>query len=279
MHFSKSIPKLLHSLHKPTLPANHTTAIETDSFMLGNDTLCSCTMSGDKNHFENLRENPPFKNVGGIGGSKLSIQGIGTFVFRIQDDSGETCTIQIPNSLYVPDLLLLLVSPQHSGQAIRDQRSTYVINNGDECKSCWGGCKHCKTIQHDKSKNAPTLKTATGTIIYHSFEACFQAMDASHLWHHIKVYQLPNHTANIPEEFIANKLIHQRSNWMSDSEGAIADEEAIKVGNVKSQLNIKFSQSCPFHPTGNHKWGECNLFSQLLSHKFKSTKWSLASWW
>ena len=115
------------------------------------------------------------------------------------------------NCLYVPDLLLPLVSPQHWGQAIEDGQGTYVMNNSDECKICWGGGKHCKTIQHDKSTNTPTLRTAAGTIKYCAFEACFQAMDASHLWHQIEFYQLPNGTADLPGEFIADKLIHQQS--------------------------------------------------------------------
>ena len=83
-----------------------------------------------------------------------------------------------------------------------------MTNNGDEGKICWGGGKHCKTIQHDKSINTPTLRAAAGTINYHAFEACFQAMDASYLWHHIKVYHLPDHTANHTEEFIADELLH-----------------------------------------------------------------------
>ena len=128
-----------------------------------------------------------------------------------------------------------------------------MINNSDECKICWDGGKHCQAIQHDKATNTPTLRTAAGTINSCAFKVCFQAMDASHLQHHIKLYQLIDCTANLPEEFIADKLSHQCPPRMSDSEGAIADDETIKVINVKNQWIINSSQPCPPHPTGNHK--------------------------
>ena len=88
---------------------------DNDTFMLGIDSLYSCTMSGNKNRIEILRENLSLKNIGGIGESKLSIQGIEIFLFWIQDESNETCTIWIIKSHYVPDLLLPLVSQQHWG--------------------------------------------------------------------------------------------------------------------------------------------------------------------
>ena len=46
---------------------------DTDSFKIGIDTMCSCTMSGNKHHFEDLREGPTPKTVGGIGDSMLKI--------------------------------------------------------------------------------------------------------------------------------------------------------------------------------------------------------------
>ena len=48
--------------------------------------MCSCTMSGNKHHFEDLREGPTPKTVGGIGDSTLKIAGIGTFIYNIMDE-------------------------------------------------------------------------------------------------------------------------------------------------------------------------------------------------
>jgi hypothetical protein len=59
-------------------------------------------MSGNKDHFEDLR---PYtgNSVKGIAGG-LKIEAIGIFTFAIQDDSGAKDIIRIPNSLYVPEL-------------------------------------------------------------------------------------------------------------------------------------------------------------------------------
>ena len=75
------VPRRLHS------------QFDTDSFKIGIDTMCSCTMSGNKHHFQDLREGPTPKTVGGIGDSALKIAGIGTFTFKIVDDTGEVCTV------------------------------------------------------------------------------------------------------------------------------------------------------------------------------------------
>ena len=104
-----------------TSSKSYLSQFNTNSFMLGINTLCSCTMSGNKNHFKDVRENPPSKDIGRKDGAMLSIQRIGTFIFCIPNSYGKTCTIQMPNSLYVPNLLLPLVSPQQWGQAIGDR--------------------------------------------------------------------------------------------------------------------------------------------------------------
>ncbi len=160
---------------------------DTDSFKIGIDTMCSCTMSGNKHHFEDLKEGPTPKTVGGIGNSKLKITGIGTFVFNIVADTGKFCTVRIPDSLYVPDLNLPLLCPQHWAQAANDHTpkpmGTFVLNFDKGAQLWWDQRKHCKTVFHDACTNTPTFKTAAGTSKIQAFEACFQAMDASHLNH------------------------------------------------------------------------------------------------
>ena len=93
------------------MPRHFHGQFDTDSFKIGIDTMCSCTMSGNKHHFEDLKKGPTPKTVGGIGDSMLKIAGTGTFVFNIMDDTGKACTVRIPNSLYVPELMLPLLSP------------------------------------------------------------------------------------------------------------------------------------------------------------------------
>ena len=91
---------------------------DTDSFCIGVDTLCTCTLSGNKEHFEDLQLYKG-KEVTGISGG-LEIAGEGTFVFNIQSNDGIIDTIKIPRSLYVPGIKLLLLSPQHWAETARD---------------------------------------------------------------------------------------------------------------------------------------------------------------
>ena len=78
-------------------------------------------MSGEKHHFQNLRELPSHlqKPVGGIGGN-LTVVAIGDFVFNLEDDNGCVSTIRLPKSLYVPGLKFPLLCPQHWAQASND---------------------------------------------------------------------------------------------------------------------------------------------------------------
>jgi hypothetical protein len=76
-------------------------------------------LSPNKDHFEDLTLYNTTTTVGGIG-SGLSIKGVGTFVFKIEDDNGGVHRIKIPNSLYAPGLKTLLLSPQHWAQEARD---------------------------------------------------------------------------------------------------------------------------------------------------------------
>ena len=108
--------------------------------------------------------------------------------------------------------------------------------------------------------NIPTLRTAAGTANYHAFEACFHTMGTSHLQHHVQFYQLPDCTANLPEEFVAHKLIHCKPPQVQDYEGAVADNETVKASHVNHHGLANPSQPCLIHPTGNHKWGECSHF-------------------
>jgi hypothetical protein len=60
--------------------------------------------------------------VGGIKGG-LEIKGQGTLVLDMNDDNGKPHHIHIPNSLYLPDLRMCLLSPQHWAQ----ERETIIL--------------------------------------------------------------------------------------------------------------------------------------------------------
>jgi hypothetical protein len=96
------------------------TRFDTDSFRIGVDTLASCTMSGNKECFENLMliSNGPV--VDGFAGNKAKIAGEGTFCFKIEDSKGRLHTIKLPNSAYIPGMKLTLLCPQHWAEASGD---------------------------------------------------------------------------------------------------------------------------------------------------------------
>ncbi len=100
---------LAQELHFEQDSPTYLARFDTDSFRIGVDTLCTRTLSGNKEHFKDLRLYKG-KEVTGISGG-LEIAGEGTFVFNIQSDDGIVDTNKIPRSLYVPGIKLPLLSP------------------------------------------------------------------------------------------------------------------------------------------------------------------------
>jgi hypothetical protein len=87
---------------------------DTNSFVIGVDTFASITLGNCPDQFEDLKTHKE-----GIQGG-LSIKGTGTFKFHTKDDEGGVHLIKIPNSKYVPDLKVCLLSPHHWGQEAKD---------------------------------------------------------------------------------------------------------------------------------------------------------------
>lgn len=68
--------------------------INSDSFQVGINTLCTQALSVNKDHFENLQLHKS-QSVKRIAGG-LEIANEGTFIFQIQSDDGQVDTICIP---------------------------------------------------------------------------------------------------------------------------------------------------------------------------------------
>lgn len=82
-------------------------SFDSDSFMIGVDTHATKSLSSNKDHFIGLKSTPGLKCQGvsdGVG-QGIDIKGIGTLVFRIEDDNGRVHTIKLPGSLYMPSTL------------------------------------------------------------------------------------------------------------------------------------------------------------------------------
>ena len=68
-------------------------------------------MSPDRDHFITYKvsEGQEYKGIA----AGLNIKGRGTLKFIIDEKNGITHTINVPNSVHIPDLPMVLVSPQH----------------------------------------------------------------------------------------------------------------------------------------------------------------------
>jgi hypothetical protein len=110
----------------------------------------------------------PFHS-GRVGGIEegLEIKGQGTLVLDVNDDNGKPHCIKIPNSLYLPDLRMCLLSPQLWAQEAGDNyplpHGTRMENKASNCTLIWGQGAFRKTIPFDASLNTPIFFTSPKT--------------------------------------------------------------------------------------------------------------------
>jgi hypothetical protein len=235
----------------------------TDSFKIGVDTMCSVTMSGNRNCFEDLK--PLDSAVGGIAGG-LAVKGRGTFCFKLEDSNGKRHTIKLYNSLYVPGLPTTLLCPQHWTQ-LDDDDGTYIKSGKNGVWLVWGRHRFKKFVPLDPSTNTPTFYTAPGSFNYQAFETTYLACDASHIRRTTVLFdeqQLRGSRELDPAEFLATEDINT-SAGMGGCEGATEDDDTVQTSNL-SHADADPDGPCPIHPTGQHKWGEC-----LQNKSIKST--------
>jgi hypothetical protein len=201
--------RALQSLESPSRPSP--LLFDSDSFPIGVDNHASRCMADTHHLFEDLILAPEHKKVDGIG-EGLEIKGTGTLVLCIQDDSGKTHTICIPNSLYLPELRQCLLSPQHWAQeakAMGNKGKTWMENYWDKCILCWKGGKFHKTIPFNESTNTPIFYSAPSSKGYRAFVTTFEACKAPYFCRE-HVLQVPGLRERMsePNEFIAEENIH-----------------------------------------------------------------------
>ena len=156
---------------------------DSNSFHIGIGTLCTQTLSRSKSHFQDLQLYNG-KSMTDIAGG-LEIASKSTFVFRIEENTGQVDTNRIPCSFCKLHLKLPLLSPQHWAETAKDN---YPIKYGikieadeDGCTLMWKQQTRQKRVHHDPLTNMPIFQTAPGAIQYQAFKATFMACDASHL--------------------------------------------------------------------------------------------------
>ena len=232
---------------------------DTDSFKIGVDNHASRCMTNDIRHFEHFRPLRTNKTVGGIQGG-LAIRGEGTFVFNIEDDEGKTHTIRIPRSLYLPDLPMSLLSPQHWAQEAKDnspiQHGTRMENYADGCKLIWNQLDFSKTIPFDVATNTPVFRTAPSICSYCAFAASAEDLDDD--YYRTEVTPSPplrcprRVTPPTPDEFIAEETINMPENGGGNSLSAPTEaptQQTTISQPVESTSRIRRAGALTFNPT------------------------------
>ena len=163
VHSAKCASNLVAYAHQHSnIHATSSTSVlfDTDSIEIGVDTHASATMSGIKDCFENLILSDELGECSGIS-SGLKISGVGTFVFKLEDDTGQPHIIKIPHSIYIPDLPLTLLSPQHWAQEAKDHSPT---PEGTGCRTnstsviiFWDQGRFERTIPMNPKTNTPSV--------------------------------------------------------------------------------------------------------------------------
>jgi hypothetical protein len=154
-----------------TIATERKTQFETDSETIGIDNRCSGCISHVRDNFVGeLRQTDQV--VKGFAGTKTTNVRVGMLRWSWEDELGRKHTFAIPNSYYVPDGRVRLLSPQHWSQTQtsgpeRDQCGEYT--NGRECVLFWGGGKHKMRIPVGKWDNVATFSLASGFDKFRAF--------------------------------------------------------------------------------------------------------------
>jgi hypothetical protein len=106
--------------------------------------------------------------VKGFNGSTSSTK-VGTVSWTVLDDTGHKRTLKIPNTYYVPECPLRLLSPQHFSQETRDLRGTYSTNFGDHVLFVWDRGRYRATLPLTPSSNVGILRSAPGHKVFSHF--------------------------------------------------------------------------------------------------------------
>ena len=144
--------------------------MDTDSDPIGIDNRCSACIS---HKIEDFIGNPieSKRVIKGFGGAQVRNIMVGTIRWNWLDDNGMNHTFDIPNSYYVPQGSVRLLSPQHWAQATmkHKKKSTRPSSRTyhDRIVLEWNNGENMLTVPLGKSNNVATFEMAPG---YKKFE-------------------------------------------------------------------------------------------------------------
>lgn len=144
---------------------------DTDSKGVGIDNRCSACISDDIDDFEGAVHETD-RVIKGFGGTRTTGVKVGTLKWKWHDDEGKLHTFRIPNSYYVPNGEVKLLSPQHWAKEMKDTKpieGTGEETNSKEITLYWNQRKHKLTIPLAPTNNVATLRLAPGYTKYQAF--------------------------------------------------------------------------------------------------------------
>ena len=143
-----------------------------DSQMIGIDNRCSACITHVRTDMPG-ELTPCHRSIKGFGGAKIWEVWRGTIKWCIEDDTGVKHTHIIPNSYYVPQAKVRLLSPQHWAQArtgVDKNGGAGTLTTATTCTLFWDNKSACRTIPIDiKGNNVATFYMATGYQRFHEY--------------------------------------------------------------------------------------------------------------
>ena len=151
-------------------------SFDTDSFLIGIDSHASYSLTNNK---EDFIDTPRQVRVGvkGIAG-RLTSAYVGTVRWSIEDDAGEVHQMDIPNTYFVRNLPIRLLSPQHLAQELaskeRTQDGTSSQTFANREVLTWMDRMYKRTVPLNNS-NVAVFRSAPAFTRHAAFEALYDS--------------------------------------------------------------------------------------------------------
>ena len=154
---------------------------DTDTDWIGVDNRCTGCISHVKSDFDGpLMQS--HRIVKGFGGARVTNVKVGTLRWTWDDNSGQQHTFDIPNSYYIPDGKVRLLSPQHWAQTQNGNNRDKLKDNCGErtnarqCTLYWNDGKNQLHIPLGRKDNVATFPMSPGYKLFAAF-CCEAGMD------------------------------------------------------------------------------------------------------
>ena len=151
---------------KGTYNGQRRVVFDTDSESIGIDNRCSACISNNVEDFVGQLTTSN-RTIKGFGGTHIRNIMSGTLRWKWEDDNGNVHQFKIPNSYYVPDGGMRLLSPQHWAQTQIRQKKSNPSGIGsntyhDRVTIYWNNNGNRLTVPINKDNNVATLRSAPG---------------------------------------------------------------------------------------------------------------------